>query len=91
MALVAFALHFASRGKLCGWSAYRALARRGFARRFLMRKIGKDSLDPSLAIYTNVAEGPNPPPVGLASDLDCGRNPRDPRHRQLPIRAPPTA
>ncbi len=35
--------------------------------------IGKDSLDPSLAIYTNVAEGPNPPPVGLASDLIVGR------------------
>jgi hypothetical protein len=32
-------------------------------------KIGKDSLDPSLAIYTNVTESPNPPPVGLASDL----------------------
>jgi hypothetical protein len=32
-------------------------------------KIGKDSLDPSLAIYTNAAENPNPPPVGLASDL----------------------
>ena len=31
--------------------------------------IGKDSLDPSLAYYTNVAEDPNPPPVGLASDL----------------------
>lgn len=36
-------------------------------------KIGKDSLDPSLAIYTNVAEGPNPPSVGLASDLIAGR------------------
>lgn len=32
-------------------------------------KIGKDSLDPSLAYYTNVAEDPNPPPIGLASDL----------------------
>ena len=36
-------------------------------------EIGKDSLDPSLAIYTNVAEGPNPPPVGFASDLIAGR------------------
>jgi hypothetical protein len=36
-------------------------------------KIGKDGLDPSLAYYTNVAEGPNPPPVGLASDLIAGR------------------
>jgi hypothetical protein len=35
--------------------------------------IGKDSLDPALAYYTNVAEGPNPPPVGLASDLIAGR------------------
>jgi hypothetical protein len=32
-------------------------------------EIGKESLDPSLAYYTNVAEDPNPPPVGLASDL----------------------
>lgn len=31
--------------------------------------ISKEGLDPSLAYYTNVAEGPNPPPVGLASDL----------------------
>lgn len=36
-------------------------------------EIGKASLDPSLAIYTNVAESPNPPPVGLASDLIAGR------------------
>ncbi|WP_315827491.1 MULTISPECIES: hypothetical protein [unclassified Bradyrhizobium] len=32
-------------------------------------KIGRDSLDPSLAYYTNVAEDPSPPPIGLASDL----------------------
>jgi hypothetical protein len=31
--------------------------------------VGMESLDPSLAIYTNVAESPDPPPVGLASDL----------------------
>ncbi len=31
--------------------------------------IGEDALDPSLAFYTNEAEGPNPPPAGLASDL----------------------
>ncbi|MCP3390929.1 hypothetical protein NLM27_19290 [Bradyrhizobium sp. CCGB12] len=36
-------------------------------------KIGKEGLDPSLAYYTNVAEGPNPPPVGLASDLIAAR------------------
>jgi hypothetical protein len=35
--------------------------------------IGNDSLDPALAYYTNVAEGPNPPPVGLASDLIAAR------------------
>ncbi|WP_316185814.1 MULTISPECIES: hypothetical protein [unclassified Bradyrhizobium] len=32
-------------------------------------KIGQNNLDPSLAYYTNAAEGPNPPPIGLASDL----------------------
>lgn len=31
--------------------------------------IGQGALDPSLAIYTNEADGPSPPPVGLASDL----------------------
>ena len=31
--------------------------------------IGDNGLDPSLAIYTNVAEGPDPQPAGLASDL----------------------
>jgi hypothetical protein len=33
--------------------------------------VGDAALDPSLAIYTNVADGPNPPPVGLASDLNA--------------------
>lgn len=33
--------------------------------------VGKAALDPSLAIYTNVADEPNPPPVGLASDLNA--------------------
>jgi hypothetical protein len=32
-------------------------------------RIGKNSLDPSLAIYTDVAEGPNPQPAGLATNL----------------------
>ncbi len=31
--------------------------------------LGEGALDPSLAIYTNVADEPNPPPTGLASDL----------------------
>ena len=32
-------------------------------------RIGKNSLDPSLAIYTDVAEGPNPQPAVLATNL----------------------
>ena len=35
--------------------------------------IGKDSLDPSLAYYTNAAEEASPPPIGLASDLIAAR------------------
>ncbi|WFU15989.1 hypothetical protein [Bradyrhizobium sp. CB3481] len=31
--------------------------------------VGTNSLDPALAFYTNVAEEPDPPPIGLASDL----------------------
>lgn len=36
-------------------------------------KVGNRELDPSLAYYTNVAEDPNPPPIGLASDLIAAR------------------
>lgn len=36
-------------------------------------KVGEASLDPSQAFYTNVAEDPNPPPIGLASDLIVAR------------------
>ncbi|MEA2893499.1 MAG: hypothetical protein QOI05_4292 [Bradyrhizobium sp.] len=32
-------------------------------------KVGTNNLDPSLAIYTNVADSPDPQPAGLASDL----------------------
>lgn len=32
-------------------------------------EVGANSLDPALAVYTNVAEGPDPQPSGLASDL----------------------
>jgi hypothetical protein len=32
-------------------------------------RVGNDSLDPSLAIYTNLADDPDPQPVLLASDL----------------------
>jgi hypothetical protein len=35
--------------------------------------IGTGSLDPSQAIYTNVAEGPDPQPAGFASDLIATR------------------
>lgn len=35
--------------------------------------VGEDPLDPSLAIYTNEADEPNPPPAGLASDLIANR------------------
>jgi hypothetical protein len=35
--------------------------------------IGTGSLDPYQAIYTNVAEGPDPQPAGLASDLIATR------------------
>jgi hypothetical protein len=34
--------------------------------------VGEGALDPSLAIYTNIADEPSPPPVGLASDLSAG-------------------
>lgn len=36
-------------------------------------RLGENALDPSLAIYTNVADEPNPPPLGLASDLNAGQ------------------
>jgi hypothetical protein len=36
-------------------------------------RIGENSLDPSLAIYTNMADGPEPQPSGLVSDLIAGR------------------
>ncbi|MEF3367374.1 hypothetical protein V3H18_12590 [Methylocystis sp. 9N] len=35
--------------------------------------VGEGALDPSLAIYTNEADEPNPPPAGLASDLIANR------------------
>jgi hypothetical protein len=37
-------------------------------------KVGSNSLDPTLAIYTNVADGPEPSPRGLASDLIAARS-----------------
>ena len=35
--------------------------------------VGANALDPSLAIYTNLAEGPDPQPASLASDLIAAR------------------
>jgi hypothetical protein len=35
--------------------------------------IGTGAFDPSLAIYTNEADTPNPHPIGLASDLIAAR------------------
>jgi hypothetical protein len=32
-------------------------------------RVGKDGLNPSLAIYTNMSDDPDPQPIGLASDL----------------------
>jgi len=35
-------------------------------------RLGERSLDPALAIYTNMADGPDPQPIGLASTLVAG-------------------
>jgi hypothetical protein len=40
-----------------------------FVQALFDRRVGKRSLDPSLAIYCNMADNPDPQPVGLASDL----------------------
>jgi hypothetical protein len=32
-------------------------------------RVGKRPLDPATAVYTNLADGPDPQPIGLASDL----------------------
>jgi hypothetical protein len=44
-----------------------------FVQALFDRRVGKRSLDPSLAIYTNMADDPDPQPVGLASDLIASR------------------
>jgi hypothetical protein len=36
--------------------------------------VGTNSLDPSLAFYTNIADNPNPQPAGMASDLIAARS-----------------
>jgi hypothetical protein len=35
-------------------------------------RVGEASLDPALAIYTNMADGPDPQPIALASNLAAG-------------------
>jgi hypothetical protein len=40
-----------------------------FAQALFDRRVGKGALDPSLAIYTNMSDEPDPQPVGLASGL----------------------
>jgi hypothetical protein len=40
-----------------------------FVQALFDNRVGKRSLDPSLAIYCNMADEPDPQPVGLASDL----------------------
>jgi hypothetical protein len=35
--------------------------------------VGTNSLDPSLAFYTNITDSPNPQPAGMASDLIAAR------------------
>ncbi len=37
-------------------------------------RVGERGLDPSLAVYTNMADGPDPQPTGLASNLIAARN-----------------
>lgn len=40
-----------------------------FAQALFDERIGDNPLDPSLAVYTNLSDGPNPQPIELASDL----------------------
>jgi hypothetical protein len=40
-----------------------------FVQALFDERIGKGSLDPALAIYTNLEDGPNPDPITLASNL----------------------
>lgn len=44
-----------------------------FAEALFDASVGEGALDPSLAIYTNEADEPSPPPVGVASDLIARR------------------
>jgi hypothetical protein len=44
-----------------------------FVQALFDKRVGQDSLVPSLAIYTNLADGPNPPPMSVAEDLIAAR------------------
>jgi hypothetical protein len=45
-----------------------------FVQALFDERIGKDSLDSSLALYTNLGDDPDPQPIGMVSDLIAGRN-----------------
>jgi hypothetical protein len=44
-----------------------------FAQAIFDHRVGKDALAPSLAVYTNLVDGPNPPPMSVAADLILAR------------------
>ena len=44
-----------------------------FVQALFDHRVGVDSLDPSLVYYTNIADGPDPPPTTVASELVASR------------------
>lgn len=46
-----------------------------FAQALFDHRIGADSLDPSVALYTNIGDSPEPPPVSMAADLASAGTP----------------
>jgi hypothetical protein len=44
-----------------------------FVQALFDHRVGENSLDPSIACYTNLADGPDPPPAILATDLIASR------------------
>jgi hypothetical protein len=57
-------------GRLVGLSG---VGKTRFVQALFDERVDQQSLDPSLAIYTNMADGPDPQPTGLASDLIAAR------------------
>jgi hypothetical protein len=45
-----------------------------FVQALFDERIGEGALDPSLALYTNLGDDPDPQPVGMVSDLIAGRS-----------------